>query len=151
MDMYEYTLSVVQPTFRLSLGTRLGRITCNHMNTNWLLTFLLYHLFQLYVLDPHPVQMEVPVEHPTPACAQLDGVVLGVQQVNTNLSHEFIQLPIIQLLKFCRQHLAICKQGLKYWTIVYYKCRNTVHGCTTTLGHDHTNIVQQCMFCYRDK
>ena len=33
-------------------------------------------------MDPHPVQMEVAVEHPTPACAQLDGVVPGVQQVS---------------------------------------------------------------------
>ena len=42
--------------------------------------------------------MEAPVEHPTPACAQLDGVVPGAQQVSKNLSHKFIQLAISQLL-----------------------------------------------------
>ena len=42
---------------------------------------IFYYLFQLYVLDPHPVQMEVHVEDSTSARAQLDGVVTGVQQV----------------------------------------------------------------------
>ena len=38
-------------------------------------------IIQLCVGELYPVQMEASVEHPTPVCVQLDGVVPGVRQV----------------------------------------------------------------------
>ena len=40
-----------------------------------------YFCCQHYVGDLQPVQMEASVQHPTPVCAELDGLVPGVQQV----------------------------------------------------------------------
>ena len=41
-----------------------------------------YFCCQHYVGDLQPVQMEASVQHPTHVCAELDGLVPGVQQVH---------------------------------------------------------------------
>ena len=42
----------------------------------------IYFCSQHYVGDLQPAQMEASVQHPTTVCAELDGLVPGVQQVH---------------------------------------------------------------------
>ena len=57
-------------------------LTMNASYSNVGFDFQYINICQHYVGDLQPVQMEASVQHPTPVCAELDGLVPGVQQVH---------------------------------------------------------------------